>query len=159
VEPIPSPANTGKIEKVFKYDIAISYASENRKIVEEIAEKLKAKNIRVFYDMFEKSDLWGKRLSTHLQQIYGEKAYFVLIFVSEEYSVKDWTSFEFTIARDAAKARKTEFILPVRLDNTPLVGLSDDIAYLDFKKEGIEGIVHAVIDKVNDLVTAQQNKD
>ena len=135
----------------FEYDIAISYASENRKIITTIAKKLVENNIRVFYDEYEKTKLWGKNLSMHFQQVYGEKSCFVLVFVSKEYSMKDWTNFEFTIARDAAKTKKTEFILPVRLDNTPLVGLHRDIAYLDLANEGIEGIVNAVVNKINDL--------
>jgi DNA-binding beta-propeller fold protein YncE len=135
----------------FEYDIAISYASENREIITKIAEKLKENNIRVFYDEYEKIKLWGKNLSTFFQQIYGEKSFLVLVFVSKEYSIKDWTNFEFTIARDTAKTKKTEFILPVRLDNTPFVGLPRDIAYLDLTNEGIDGIVKAVVSKINDL--------
>ena len=132
----------------FKYDVALSFAGENREIVEQIAEKLAENNIKVFYDEFEKAKLWGKRLSTHFQKTYGENACFVIVFVSKEYSLKDWTNFEFSIARGESKFRGTEFILPVRLDNTILFGLPDDIAYLDFNTEGIEGIVNAVIDKL-----------
>jgi len=132
----------------FKYDIALSFAGENREVVEQIAKKLAENNIQVFYDEFEKTKLWGKRLSTHFQRIYGDNTCFVLVFVSKEYSLKDWTNFEFSIARGEAKVRGTEFILPVRLDNTPLFGLPDDMAYLDFNTEGIEGIVSAVIDKL-----------
>lgn len=138
-------------ESPFEYDIAVSYARENREIVEQIAKKLRENDIRVFYDVFEKSNLWGKKLSTHFKKTYGEKSCFVLVFVSKEYSLKDWTNFEFDIARDEANVRKTEFILPVRLDNTPLLGLHKDIAYLDLNTEGIEGIVSSVIDKLNNL--------
>lgn len=134
----------------FKYDIALSFAGENREIVEQVAEKLAENNIQVFYDEYEKAKLWGKRLSTHFQKTYGENTCFVLVFVSKEYSLKDWTNFEFSIARGEAKVRGTEFILPVRLDNTPLFGLPDDMAYLDFNTEGIEGIVSAVIAKLKD---------
>ena len=69
----------------FKYDIALSFAGENREIVEKIAKKLAENNIQVFYDEFEKSKLWGKRLSTHFQKTYGENTCFVLVFVSKEY--------------------------------------------------------------------------
>ena len=78
----------------------------------------------------------------------GINTCFVIVFVSKEYSLKDWTNFEFSIARGESKVRGTEFILPVRLDNTTLFGLPDDVAYLDFNTEGIEGIVSAVIDKL-----------
>lgn len=134
----------------FKYDVALSFAGEDREIVEQIAKKLAENNIQVFYDEFEKTKLWGKRLSPYLQKTYGENTCFVLVFVSKEYSLKEWTNFEFSIARVEAKVRRSEFILPVRLDNTPLFGLPDDMAYLDLNTEGIEGIVSAVIDKLKD---------
>jgi tetratricopeptide (TPR) repeat protein len=51
----------------FEYDVAISYAGENRRIVEQIAKKLTENGIRVFYDIFEKSKLWGKKLSTNFR--------------------------------------------------------------------------------------------
>jgi orotate phosphoribosyltransferase-like protein len=138
-------------ELPFEYDVAVSYASENLEIVKQIAEKLRENNIRVFFDKYEKIKLWGKNLSTHFQLVYGKKSCFVLVFVSKEYSIKDWTNFEFIIARDAAKTKEIEFILPVRLDNTPLVGLKSDIAYLDLTTEGIDGVVNAVVSKINDL--------
>jgi tetratricopeptide (TPR) repeat protein len=140
-------ANKSK-QEAFKYDIALSFAGENREVVEQIAKKLAENNIQVFYDEFEKTKLWGKRLSTHFKKTYAENTCFVLVFVSKEYSLKDWTNFEFSIARGEAKVRGTEFILPVRLDNTPLFGLPDDMAYLDFNTEGVEGIVSAVVDKL-----------
>jgi len=142
-------ANKSKQDS-FKYDVALSFAGENREVMEQIAQKLAENNIQVFYDEFEKAKLWGKRLSTHFLKTYGENTCFVLIFVSKECSLKDWTNFEFSIARGEAKVGRTEFILPVRLDNTPLFGLPDDMAYLDFNTEGIEGIVSAIIDKLKD---------
>ena len=39
------------------YDIAISFAGENRAIAEEIAEKLTSSGIKVFYDSYEKATL------------------------------------------------------------------------------------------------------
>lgn len=132
----------------FKYDVALSFAGEDREVVEQIAIKLAENNIQVFYDEFEKTKLWGKRLSTHFQTIYGENTCFVVVFVSKEYSLKDWTNFEFSIARGEAKFRNTEFILPVILDNTPLFGLPEDMAYLDLEAEGVDGIVDAVINKI-----------
>jgi hypothetical protein len=49
-----------------EYDIVISFAGEDRQVAEEIAVELKNNGIRVFYDNFEKADLWGKDLYEHL---------------------------------------------------------------------------------------------
>ena len=54
------------MKKDYKYDIALSYAGEDRTYVEKVAENLKNKNINVFYDRYESAFLWGKNLYDHL---------------------------------------------------------------------------------------------
>jgi len=50
--------------------------------------------------------------------------------------------------RDEAKRRKSEFILPVKLDDTKMIGIRESIAYLDYRKEGINGIVDCLLKKL-----------
>lgn len=133
----------------FEYDIALSFAGEHRGIAESIAQELRKSGISLFYDNFEQSKLWGKRLSKHFQQIYGSKTRFVVVLISKEYPIKDWTDFEFTIAREEAKNRKSEYILPVRIDDTHIFGLPSDIAYLDLNNVGIKGVVNNILDKLD----------
>jgi hypothetical protein len=79
--------------KVEKYDIALSFAGEKRVYVEEVAAGLKAAGVGVFYDGFEKANLWGKNLIDHLADIYANSLY-VLMFISKEYVDKAWTTHE-----------------------------------------------------------------
>lgn len=142
-----SGASEGSADK-FEYDIAISFASEDRKTAEGIANSLIIEGVKVFYDRFYKVDMWGKKLTNYFQDIFGPKARFVMVLISKHYPIKDWTDFEFSIARGEAKKRKTEFILPVRLDGTKILGIHEDVGYLDLETEGIKGIVDAVIEKL-----------
>lgn len=41
-----------------EYDIALSFAGEDRSYVEVVANLLLKKKVRVFYDNFETSNLW-----------------------------------------------------------------------------------------------------
>lgn len=132
-----------------KYDIAISFAGEDRKIAKNLAKALLNKDIDVFYDEFYRGMLWGKHLKKFFQKVYGPKTRFVVVLISKYYPVKDWTDFEFSIVREEAKKRKAEFILPVKLDDTKILGIHRDIAYLDYKKEGIDGIVGCILEKIN----------
>lgn len=50
------------MERITKYDIALSFAGENREYVDKVAKLLKDKGISVFYDLFEKANMWGKDL-------------------------------------------------------------------------------------------------
>ena len=138
-----------KEKYVYEYDVALSFAGEDRDVVEEIAMELKNNNISVFYDKFQKANLWGKELSQHFKKTYGANTRFVIVFISEHYALKDWTDFEFSIARQEAKTRKREFILPIRIDNTNIVGLHNDVGYLDLNKENVKSIVETISEKLN----------
>lgn len=131
-----------------KFDVALSFAGEDREIVKQIAEDLKEHSISFFYDEFNKKDLWGKNLDKYFKSAYAENTRFVIPFISEHYPNKDWTNFEFSIARAESKKRDSEFILPVRIDDTTLVGLPDTVAHLDYNVEGKDGIVEAIISKL-----------
>lgn len=133
----------------YEFDVAISFAGEDREIAEELASALRGNGVRVFYDEFYKSDLWGKKLTKHFQEVYGPKARFVIPLISKYYPVKDWTDFEFSIARKEAKERESEFILPVKLDNTKISGIHEDVMCLDFNRERIEGVAKCFLDKLS----------
>ena len=136
-------------ESIFEYDIALSFAGEDREIAENIANALVIEGVKVFYDRFHKGDMWGKKLTNYFSEVYGPKARFVMPLISKHYNIKDWTDFEFSIARSEAKKRKREFILPVKLDSTKVVGIHEDVGYLDYETESSDGIVDAVLKKLS----------
>jgi len=138
-----------KRQKKYKYDIAISFARENREIAKNLVEELHNIGVRVFYDKFYKTDLWGKKLTKYFRGVYGSYTRFVVILLSKDYPARDWTDFEFSVVRDEAKRRKTEFILPIKLDDTKMLGIHEDVGYLDYRKEGIKGIVNAILEKLS----------
>ena len=144
---------------IFEYDIALSFAGEQRSIARNIAQELQKHDISIFYDDFEKSKLWGKRLSKHFQQIYGSQTRYVVTLISKEYPIKDWTDFEFSIARNEANNRENEFILPVRIDNTKVFGLPSDVAYLDLNEVGIDGIVENILAKLTEDAIDSKNDE
>jgi hypothetical protein len=85
----------------YDYDVALSFAGEDREYAEALAEALKRHGMKVFYDRYEKSTLWGKNLYTHLSDLYQNQARYCVIFVSRYYATKVWTTRE----REAAQAR------------------------------------------------------
>jgi hypothetical protein len=141
----------GKELELFDFDIAISFAGEDREIAKKLARTLHSKGLRVFYDRFFKSKLWGKDLTGFFRDVYGSKTKYVMILISRYYPVKDWTNFEFSIIREEAERRKTEFILPIRLDDTKVFGIREGTAYLDYRKEGIDGIIDCCLDKLSNF--------
>lgn len=118
---------------MFEYDIALSFAGEQRGQVEKVAECLRSSGVRVFYDAYEKSDLWGKDLYQHLSDVYQKKAQYCIIFASKDYALKAWTSHELKSAQARAFSEKgNEYILPVRFDSTEIPGILPTVGYLSF---------------------------
>ncbi|HEY0428423.1 MAG TPA: TIR domain-containing protein [Pyrinomonadaceae bacterium] len=126
-----NPDTTIKTEE---YDVALSFAGEDRKYVEEVASELKRLGVHVFYDNFEKVNLWGKDLYTHLQNIYQNQAKYTVIFISEHYAKKLWTNHERKMAQARAFTESREYILPARFDNTEIEGILPTTGYVDLRK-------------------------
>lgn len=133
-----------------EYDIAISFAGEDRKVAEEIAEKLKARGTKVFYDKYEKATLWGKDLYEHLNDVYKNKATFCLMVISNSYRDKQWTNHERKAAQARAFSQNKEYILPLKLDDTEIPGLNETIGYVDFRNSNSDEIVNLLKEKLKE---------
>ena len=132
----------------FQYDVAISFAGEQRAEAEAIADCLTASSVRVFYDRHEKADLWGKDLYEHLSDIYYKKAHYCLMLVSAAYAEKVWPTHERRNAQARALSQKSEYILPVRFDDTEIPGLLPTVGYLRYKDHGAQGICAILLEKL-----------
>lgn len=117
----------------FEYDVAFSFAGENRPYVEQVAAVLRANGVHVFYDEYEKTNLWGKDLYVHLDEVYRKKARYCVMFASEAYERKMWTNHERRSAQARAIGENREYILPARFDDTEIPGVPPTIGYISLK--------------------------
>jgi len=113
-----------------KYQVALSFAGEQRDYVAEVARYLTERSIAVFYDRFETTQLWGKDGAELLKDIYSAEAAYVVMFISKDYVNKRWPLHEYRSALERMLNEESEFILPVRFDNTPMPSLPDTMIYL-----------------------------
>lgn len=134
--------------KKFEYEVALSFAGENRTFVDEVANCLKENGVTVFYDKFEEVDLWGKNLYTHLHDVYSNKAKYCVMFLSKYYAEKLWTSHERESAQERAFKEKEEYILPLRFDDTVIPGIKDTVGYISIGNRSAEEISKLIIAKV-----------
>jgi hypothetical protein len=133
----------------FRYDVAISYASTEKELAEKLAKHLRESGFEVFYDDFYPEQLWGKDLASFFDQIYRKDSKFCVMFISEQYAKRMWTTFERKCAQARAIEEKgTEYILPVRIDDTDLDGLPSTIGFLSLDKYSIEQIAELLIKKL-----------
>lgn len=135
--------------KIYEYDVALSFAGEDREYVHEVATALKNMNISVFYDDFEKVNLWGKDLYTYLSEIYQEKSQYTVIFISEHYANKQWTNHERISAQARAFSESKEYILPVRFDETQIPGVTQTIGYITLKDTSPSDLAKLIAEKLS----------
>ena len=132
----------------FEFDIALSFAGEDRDKVEAYASALKSKGLRVFLDSDQQAELWGADLYVKLDQIYRTQALFCVMFLSKHYAMKRWANHERKSAQARAFKENKEYILPVRLDDTEIPGIAETVGYIDLRQTTIEDLVSLTLRKV-----------
>jgi len=98
-----------------EYDVAISFAGPDRPIAATLAEEIRSRGFRVFYDEYEAASLWGVDLYAHLSNIYANRSRYCLILISKHYAERLWTKHELRAAQARAFKEHSAYILPLRL--------------------------------------------
>jgi hypothetical protein len=125
-----------------KYDIAISFAGEDREFVRQLVGELVMLDMSVFYDEFEEADLWGKDLYEYLSKVYSKEASFCIMVISDNYLQKNWTRHERRAAQSRAFEDNKEYILPIRLGDVDVPGVLTTTGYIDATKKTISEIAN-----------------
>ena len=137
--------NTKPAKSKKPYEVALSFAGEDRFFVEQVAHELQSMGVTLFYDAFEQINLFGKDLSTHLALIYKDQADYCAIFISTFYARKAWPQFERQHAQARALTQQREYILPIRLDDAEVPGLSPTISYFDARSNPLPSAVANIL--------------
>jgi hypothetical protein len=130
------------------YDVALSFAGEDREYVDQVAHLLRDAGASVFYDAFEKTDLWGKNLVDHLAEIYQHRSRYVVMFVSGPYVRKAWPRHERQHAQARSLVVRDEYILPARFDDTEVPGMTNTVGYIDLRTTSPSELVDLIRRKI-----------
>ncbi len=142
----PAPVKK-KALSINRYDVALSFAGEQRWYVCQVASILESNGIKVFYDEFYQSHLWGKDLAEHFQKVYYSDSNWCIMFISKEYVAKGWPTHERKNAIAKEIKVKGGYILPVRFDDTEVPGLNPSIGYQDATKKSPDEIAALFLEK------------
>ena len=134
-----------------KYDVALSFAGEDRQHAKALAYLLEAEGYKPFYDENELANLWGRNLYDYLSSVYKDRARYCVMFLSKHYERKLWTNHERQMAQARAFQENREYILPVRLDDTEIPGIPPTIGYLDLRSITIEEVYQALDKKLSGI--------
>ncbi len=125
--------------KSYKYDAALSFAGEDRAHAEALSRQLRRLGLSVFYDVEHQARLWG-RSTREFDEVYGSQSRYVIPLISKHYVSKDWPRYEFETAKREEHLRRGEFILPIRVDDSRMLGLRDDVITLDIRRHNAKHV-------------------
>jgi hypothetical protein len=122
--------NTMRARLMPSYDVVFSFAGEDRTYVKRVADYLRAKGVKIFYDEYEQTQLWGKDLAEHLELVYRRSGRYCVIFISQDYVNSMWTRPERRAAVSRALEEQMEYILPARFDETDVPGILPTVVFV-----------------------------
>jgi hypothetical protein len=116
-----------------RFKVALSFPGESRPFVAAVAEHLKDTLGRdsVFYDNDYVAELARPNLDPLLQRIYHDNSDLIVVFLSGDYSAKEWCGLEWRAIRDIIKQRSDAQVMLLRLDEAPVPGLFGIDGYID----------------------------
>jgi hypothetical protein len=99
----------------YEYDLAVSFAGEQRAYVEEFVLACKGLGLRVFYDRDMEVAYWGENFIFEFRKVYGgQVARFFVPFLSTDYLNRPYPMDEFAAAIEQEFRRGgTTYLLPI----------------------------------------------
>lgn len=105
-----------KVDYDENYDVALSFAGEDRAYADHLRDALEDLGHAVFYDMAAQHRILGEDVEAYLGPIYNSGSRFVVAILGEMYGRKRWTLFESDQYRD--RIEKGE-VLPIWSTKVP----------------------------------------
>lgn len=148
LEPNPIAGLTEEVSSQYKYDVCVSFAGTDRKVVEKFCLALKAKGASVFYDEFQRDSLWGADLVQQLFNIYYADSRYCVVFFSEEYRSRRWTQHELRSAMLRGVDRGPGYLLPVVIDRDSYPPELKGVSYWPLDSKNIGELADSVWDRI-----------
>jgi hypothetical protein len=113
------------------YDVALSFAGEDRSIARQIAESLTNENLNVFFDESSSAELWGQNLFDYLEKVYADSR-LCIVLLSKSYLEGQWTQNELRNLIAHSKKRPSFSILPLHIGDAPLPRDLANVGYVQW---------------------------
>lgn len=142
---------------MFEYDVGISFASEQIEIAERLYEALIRKGIKVFWSEKENEKFVGSSLFDKIVEIYEEKCRYIVPIISNEYTRKDYTRQELSIAKERVNSGDNCLIPIYTVGNTNRIK-TGALFYFDLSKETEFEIASRIYRFLNNSSTEETDK-
>lgn len=118
-----------------EYDVALSFAGEDRSYAEKLFDYLTDEEFSVFYDFNEGSRMLAENIEEFLRPIYESEARFVVAVLGATYGVRRWTVFESDAFKDRFDRGE---VIPIWSTDVPSSAFDKarEVGYLEFNPAG-----------------------
>lgn len=116
------------------YDIAVSYASEQKNFVSRVVRILEQEGLHVFYAPDREADLTGHDMIGVFYNVYRYQSLYVACFISEAYLNKDITMHEAKTALVRERHEKRGCMIPISFEGAQIPDMNPDIISLNADK-------------------------
>jgi TIR domain/NACHT domain len=144
----------------WRYQVALSFAGEQRPFVNRIAAILAAAlgQDQVFYDRFHEAELARPNLDLYLQSVYSEQSKLVVVFLGIDYEHKEWPGLEWRSVRDLVKRRSASQVMLVRLDDAPISGILGIDGFIEAQGRSPQQIADLILRRLSGSIRTLQDK-
>jgi hypothetical protein len=118
VDAFAKKAGFRKINHVTEYDVALSFAGEDRVFARSLNDYLEDADLSVFFDETEAARILGEDLEAFFGPIYESEADYVVAVLGPKYGVKRWTRFESEAFRGRFEKGEVIFVWSRELPQT-----------------------------------------
>ena|GEM_PF-853732 len=146
------------VQRVKSYQVALTFAGEQRPLVSAIAEQL-AETLgrdKIFYDKYYEAELARPDVDLYLQKIYHDRSRLVVVFLGTDYERKEWCGLEWRSVRDLIKQKSSEQIMLVRVDEGEVPGVLGIDGYFDARGRSPAEIAEGILTRVRQLGRSPQ---
>ncbi len=131
-----------------RFEVALSFAGEERDYVEHVARRLHAQRIAVFYDRSEQEYLIGRDLTVEFNRVFERSNAIAVMFISANYVKKAWPTYERKSILSRMVNDDQALVIPVRFDDTEVPGLPDSLAWFDANQYGPDELAAVIMSKL-----------
>lgn len=136
-----------------KFKVALSFPGEKRAYVNVVADSLceLIDNDSIFYDNYYIAELARPNLDLLLQKIYHVNSDLIVVFLCEEYDVKEWCGIEWRAIRDLVKRQEDHRIMFMRFDKAEVKGVFSIDGFVDLGRYSPRESAELIVERVNKL--------
>ncbi len=153
----PPRENTKALRSKYRFQIALSFPGEARARVQHVAELLghSIPKETILYDRWLTSELARPNLDVYLTELYKKDSLLLVFFLSGDYARKEWCGLEWRIMRDLVKQKQEHRLMPLRLDDSEILGFHSIDGYLDIRDLSDTEVANAILERLASLTEAR----